>query len=863
MAVEKLYSAKDVHIANHSYGSWYLYQSGLNDAIWLGCWDWPEYANNTNFYAYASRGLIKFNLPEYTAETTIMSAKLKVPFNNGGPLDNPRNAGVNQYNANPTIDIHEVLQEWDEGVGDGHGNGYQYSGATWTTRTANGWGWSSYGGYFNSTPSASLTQNVDSYWWEFDITALVNKWRATPTSNNGIIMKYRNDNIAAGALYTWSKDIGNGQWGPYIEVTYNTPPEKPRGLSPNFGSFICQDLAHSMHFKWTFLDTAAPPARGKADVVFMIDATSSMHWRFPHMRNQINTYITRLENEGVDYNIGIVLYGDVRYGEATRRYGPYSTKASALAGFDTLPRYSGGDYPDTGLEAIMDASNGVASYPWRVNSHRQLMICTDSPMHNRSGVETYYPNASVYELTEVTTWLKNNNIIASIATNTHCGSYTQLRLFPNNTGGQYMEENNNWGDYLTIKTIKSADEQLAFDEGDYQTRADLRIWHIKPDGTRPLIFTYTSWGAGSDISLKGLGAPWEEGASYEWDVVVYDKYGVPSQPSDKGKFTYIIDVNAAIGIPMFRENILEGQTINKKALQEIKDKLYYEVRKYRDLDPGQALTLFESEVVPTRADMTKLKGLMDQMLISDGLPILKEDLVEQSLGVSDVKYIRDQMVSVSMSSPDTPANGTARRSQGMIHRPISIAAKNSSTVDTTIDVSWAPSEYLDDGWLVRLQPSKDTDINYYKFYHEQVIKLTNSTKKILTEVYMKSDQIVNGNVYVPDTGRVDSQSMWYNSHDMNGRSSQQAAGVTFDWNSNLGTAPTSVAYYIVQRQQKHWSANIPDPNGTWVHVYQGGNRSFVDTVWAEGSYWYRVKAVDNYGVHTDWTYSETIAYIRY
>jgi hypothetical protein len=864
MPTQNLYAVKDVHISNNSYGTYYSTQSGKSANLWLGCWDWDQYKTSYNFYAFQSRMLIKYDFLVLGPEDAVISAKLKVPLGWQVGLDNPNNMSSYHPTETFTIDVHKILQEWDEGVGDGFTANLQSTGATWTNRTSNGYSWSAYGGYIDNTPIASVTQGKNVSLWEFDITNLVKGWVASPSTNFGVLLKYRNDNIAAGSHYSWSKEAGNGKWGPYIEIAFNSPPEKPRGLVPNLGSFVCNDLAHTMEFKWNFIDTAAPIARGKSDIMFVVDVSSSMWWRFPFIKQQISSYIDRMTIENVDWQVGIVTFSDIRIGEPIRKFGWFTSKELLLAAFDTIPKYNGGDYPDSGLDAILDPVNGARSFSWRAQSQGQIMLCTDSPFHNKSGVDTYYLNGSIYEVNDAVSWMSTAGIKCSASTNTHCGSFTQLRLFPNGTGGQY---------YMNVISIRGPEEALRYDEGDYQTKADLRIFSVSATNVRTLIWSYTVTGSAQTLFVKGLGVPWIEGGAYEWDVVVYDKYGVPSPVSGRAPFTYIIDVNAAIGVPMFNEPLMQGTTVNKKALMEIRDKLYYELRKYNNLDSGAALTLFNGEVVPSKADMLKLKKLIDGMLVGDGLAPSRGDLIEDGFGVSDISYIRNRLVYASMSSPDTPQGGTAKKTNAIVQRPVSILSANDNATDKSIQVSWPASDVAPAGWVVDLKPATDKDINYYKLYHEQTIFYLDPSiaggkkaKNILTEVYLSSEKILGGSIFIPDTGRADSESIVYRAHDMNGRVCAADGIVILDKTAAPILPPNSVPVpvigYIVEYQQLHWGAIQSNPEGLWYLVYSGVGYNFTHNVTAEGSYWYRVKGIKAGGTTTGWTYSQNIVYVR-
>lgn len=858
MPKEYAYPVKDVHITNHTYSTWYIHQAGRGSHLWLGCWDWPD-KPYSNFYAHQSRILMQFQPPTMGAEDTLISAKLKVPLMYQKGLKSPYNPTTTDA-THFTIDVHKITQPWDEGTGTGQLEGYQHTGATWSNRLGNGYGWNTYGGSYNYNPVASSTQHRDAFLWEFDITSLAREWIANPTSNSGIMLKYRNE-APNGSHYTWAREAAN--FGAYIEFDYNSPPEKPRGMAPNFGGFICADLAHTMEFKWSFIDTAAPIARGKSDIVFVVDVSGSMSWQWSRIRTQLSRYIDRLNTEQVDWQIGIVAYSDVRIGESLYKYGWFTDKSSVLAAFDRMPRLNGGDYPESGLEALLDTYSGAKSFSWRSQSKGQIMICTDAPFHNRSGVDTYYPNYSIYELSDAVNWMQSMNITCSVATNTHCGSYTQLRIFPTSTGGQYIEETSNWGDYFTIKSIHSANEAERYDEGDYQTRADFRIFQINNDNSRTQIWAYTMYGSNESLFVKPLisTSRWSEDGAYEWDVRVYDKYSVVSPWSDRAPFSYILDVNAAIGVPMFREPLTVGATINRKALDEIKSKLYYEVRKYSNLDPGITETLFTSDIVPAKSDFVKILDLINGMLISDGLLPISEDLIEDAFGVSDLTKIRNAMTSAAMSPPDNPVGGRAKRSNGVRRAPISIRASHANHKDYSINLEWTEAEATTPGWDVTLQPVMDTDINYYKMYREEIMNLKNKKLRILNEVYLTTEQVQGGNIYIPDTGRVDGQTMYYRPHDMNGRTSPNQGNITLDYTPAASTV-APIANYTVQYQQRHWNATTADPKGVWYNAYIGSSKTFTHNVGAEGSYWYRVRATSTNGVNTGWTYSQNIVYVR-
>lgn len=372
MITTQVHPSKDAEISAHSIGGWYIYQSGKSNFMNIGCWDWPTMPYH-GYYGYQARMLMKFDLPALPSTSVVSTAKLNIYLGSNNAMHS-WNDGLYTYNQNPTIDIHQLLQDWDEGSGDGQHDGYQWSGATWTNRTAQGYGWSQYGGYFNPTPAVSKTIPYAYNWVQFDITSLVNSWYASPSTNYGLVLKYHNDTTLQGSMYTFSREYGDSM-SPYIEVAYNTAPERARGLSPNFNSTISPQIPGSSLLKWTYvnyINTVGNPV-DEADSQSQAIITLS-RVNVDNTRTLIGTYtITGNQNyydisglgltNGTTYEWSVVTYGN------TNLASPPSEKV--LFKYKVLTSYPGAPTWQT-LPSLGQTVNHTYLTEIRTNLHNEV-----------------------------------------------------------------------------------------------------------------------------------------------------------------------------------------------------------------------------------------------------------------------------------------------------------------------------------------------------------------------------------------------------------------------------------------------------------------------------------------------------------
>lgn len=164
------------------------------------------------------RALIQFDLTSIPAGSTITAVTLSLRMDGG-------NSGPSE-----TVELHKLTQSWTEGptVGDsngGHGSAAAAGDVTWLRRTYNTTSWSTPGGTFSGTVSASATvSNVvgTKTWTGANMLADVQGWYANSSTNFGWLLK-GNETTDSTARRFSSRQNSTASERPVLTVTY-TPP---------------------------------------------------------------------------------------------------------------------------------------------------------------------------------------------------------------------------------------------------------------------------------------------------------------------------------------------------------------------------------------------------------------------------------------------------------------------------------------------------------------------------------------------------------------------------------------------------------------------------------------------------------------
>lgn len=177
------------------------------------------YAGRTgsNFGPYNRRALVAFNLAGVVpSPALIQSAQLKLLLTKPGPAS-----------GGTSFALHRLTETWGEGTSlntiGGYGAPATTNDATWTRRFHNTVSWTTAGGNFTATASATVTLPSLSplTWSSAALTADVQAWVNTPASNAGWMI--RGDETTDTAACQFSS-LQTGGTPPALDITYASAP---------------------------------------------------------------------------------------------------------------------------------------------------------------------------------------------------------------------------------------------------------------------------------------------------------------------------------------------------------------------------------------------------------------------------------------------------------------------------------------------------------------------------------------------------------------------------------------------------------------------------------------------------------------
>ncbi len=171
------------------------------------------------------RALLSFDVSGIPSNATITAVNLKLNKNKGGA-------------SSITGSLHKLLADWGEGTsfagggsgaGQGGGDGASPTtgDATWQHRFFNTMNWSTNGGDFESTASASInmgTAHGIHTWSSNSMIADVQAWVSNSSTNFGWILRISENTSSSASRFNSREDSSNK---PLLTVTYTVPPCPP------------------------------------------------------------------------------------------------------------------------------------------------------------------------------------------------------------------------------------------------------------------------------------------------------------------------------------------------------------------------------------------------------------------------------------------------------------------------------------------------------------------------------------------------------------------------------------------------------------------------------------------------------------
>lgn len=115
--------------------------------------------------------------------------------------------------------------------------------------------------------------------------------------------------------------------------------------------------------------------RVPVDFVFLIDITGSMQKYIDATKNYISTFTNSLVQRGIDYRIGLILFGDL----IEKIYQPTDNIQTFLQWLSPVRAFGGGDEKENGLEAFRSATE----MQFRASANRVAVLISDAPYHQQ------------------------------------------------------------------------------------------------------------------------------------------------------------------------------------------------------------------------------------------------------------------------------------------------------------------------------------------------------------------------------------------------------------------------------------------------------------------------------------------------
>ena len=173
---------------------------------------------------------------------------------------------------------------------------------------------------------------------------------------------------------------------------------------------------------------------GKADIVFVVDTTGSMGTEIANVRNNIEEFVSKLENNNVDVRLGLVEYKDIYEDgrKSTKSYDWYMDVIEFKTQLSNLIITGGGDGP----ESLVDALACAEGMNFRNGVNKFIIVVTDATYKNGTSDNI---NATLDEEIDK---LKSRGICVSVVTErSYFGTYT---LLIEETGGILVDINQNF-----------------------------------------------------------------------------------------------------------------------------------------------------------------------------------------------------------------------------------------------------------------------------------------------------------------------------------------------------------------------------------------------------------------------------------
>jgi flagellin len=163
--------------------------------------------------------------------------------------------------------------------------------------------------------------------------------------------------------------------------------------------------------------TGGGGGNGTADIVFIIDRTGSMGGPIDNVINNLNVFTESLTGNNIDARYGLVTYSDIHVTEVDPPIMKYDFTDNVEQFRNQLLDINvdgGGDWEESGLEAIMDPELGAMSFDFAEGTSKQFVLITDAPNHDRNE-----NGLSIYSSSEVAETLRSEGIKTTVVSHSN------------------------------------------------------------------------------------------------------------------------------------------------------------------------------------------------------------------------------------------------------------------------------------------------------------------------------------------------------------------------------------------------------------------------------------------------------------
>jgi flagellin len=261
-------------------------------------------------------------------------------------------------------------------------------------------------------------------------------------------------------------------------------------------------------------DTTKFPGPGPAptplDFVFVLDTTGSMSGYVSKVIDNAKTFVENMAAQGVDGRYAFVKYGDITTtppDPAVTAAPVFYTDASAFSSaLSAIPGSAsgGGDFPESGLEAILAT---VSALSFRPGATKRMVLLTDATVHTTSDA------LSVDTIAGTAAAVSAAGIQLDIATSSG-SAQSQLAPLAGATGGRiyHLDDTSFYTDNFGVTpdpAIKT--EELSILSADYDNNK-FTVYFPPPDGAKTMtaeksgLGLYHSWLYDNFSSAAGLQA---------------------------------------------------------------------------------------------------------------------------------------------------------------------------------------------------------------------------------------------------------------------------------------------------------------------------------------------------------------------